>query len=135
MASTPESSIDSEYGTGGAESRDGLLDEDVHGDPSTPRPATDSRKRGLQSADSNLTKDIAPWIHPTIRVLCKELGAPAAAPHILAGVTTILTLPGPSNDQENQKEVKKDKIPALIAVVYVCVRTARSPSFENASKT
>jgi hypothetical protein len=44
----------------------------------------------------------------------------------LAGVTTILTLPGPSNDQENQKEVKKDKIPALIAVVYVCVRTRLS---------
>jgi hypothetical protein len=54
------------------------------------------------------------------------LGAPAAAPHILAGATTILTLPGPSNDQENQKEVKKDKIPALIAVVYVCVRTRLS---------
>jgi len=52
MASTPESSIDSAYGTRGAELRDGLLD-----DPSTPRPGRDSRKLGLQSADS--TKDIA----------------------------------------------------------------------------
>jgi hypothetical protein len=85
-----------------------------------------SRKRGLQSADS--TNDIAPWIHPTIRGLCKELGAPAAAPHILAGVTTILTLPSPpsSNDGENQKEKKKDKIPALIAAVYFRVRVRLS---------
>jgi hypothetical protein len=126
VASTPESSIDSGYGTGGAESGDGLLDEDVYGDPSTPRPATDSRKRGLQSADSNLTKDIAPWIHPAILGLYKELGEPAAAPHLLAGVTTILTLLGPSNDQENQKEVKKDKILALVAVVYICVCTRLS---------
>jgi origin recognition complex subunit 6 len=89
------------------------------------RPAS-SRKRGLQYADS--TKDIAPWIHPTIRGLCKELGAPAAAPHILAGVTTILTLPSPSlsNDLDNQKEEKKDKVPALIAAIYFFVGTRLS---------
>jgi len=37
-----------------------------------------------------------------------------------------LTLPSPRNDQENQKEVKKDKILVLILVVYVCVRTKLS---------
>ena len=112
MASSP-SSTDSGYVSGGAESRD------IHGDP------PGSRKRGLQSADS--TKDIAPWIYSTIRGLCKEL-APAATSHILEGVTTILTLPSPplSNDGENQKEDKKDKIPALIAAVYFFVRTRLS---------
>ncbi len=63
-----------------------------------------------------------------IRGLCKELGAPAAAPHILAGVTTILTLPSPtlSNSRDNQKEDKKDKLPALIAAVYFFVGTRLS---------
>lgn len=87
----------------------------------TPGRAASSRRRGLQYVDS--TKDIASWIHPTIRGLCKELGAPAAAPHILAGVTTILTLPSPSSsdDRDNQKEDKKDRVPALIAAVYFFV--------------
>jgi hypothetical protein len=43
MAFTPESSIDSGHGTGGAELRDGLHDEDVHVDPSTPGPAAKTR--------------------------------------------------------------------------------------------
>jgi origin recognition complex subunit 6 len=92
----------------------------------TPGRATSSRKRGLQFADS--TKEISPWIHPTIRGLCKELEAPAAAPHILAGVTTILTLPSPSSssDRDSQKEDKKDKKPALIAAVYFFVGTRLS---------
>jgi origin recognition complex subunit 6 len=92
----------------------------------TPGRGASSRKRGLQFADS--TKDIAPWIHPTIRGLCKELAAPAAAPHILAGVTTVLTLPSPSlsNDRENQRQDKKDKVPALIAAVYFFVGTRLS---------
>jgi ankyrin repeat protein len=87
---------------------------------------SDSRKQGLQFADS--PKDIAPWIHPTIWALCKELETPAGAPHILAGVTTILALPSPSlgNGGENQREDKKDKIPALIAAVYFYVRTRLS---------
>jgi origin recognition complex subunit 6 len=47
---------------------------------------------------------------------------------ILAGVTAILTVPSPSlsNDRENQKEDKKDKIPALIAAVYFFVCTKLS---------
>src|SRR4051794_30368768 len=69
-----------------------------------------------------------PPTHPTIRRLCKELGASAAASHILAGVTAILTLPRPSlsNDRENKREDKKDKIPALIAAVYFFVHTRLS---------
>ncbi len=99
MESTPsEASIDSGYITGGH----------------------------LDGPGSDGTKDIAPWIapwiHQTIRRLCNKLGAPAAAPHILAGVTTILTQPSPSsnNAEENQK------IPALIAAVYLSVCTRLS---------
>jgi hypothetical protein len=68
------------------------------------------------------------WIYPIIRGLCKELAAPAAEPLIWAGVTTILALPSPpsSNDGENQKEDKKDKILALITAVYIFVRTKLS---------
>jgi hypothetical protein len=39
--------IDFEYGTGRAEPTDGLLDEDVHGDPSTARPAIGGEQWGL----------------------------------------------------------------------------------------
>jgi origin recognition complex subunit 6 len=48
--------------------------------------------------------------------------------HVLAGVTTILTPPSPplSNDGENKRDDKKDKIPALIAAVYFYVRTRLS---------
>jgi len=110
MASAPSeaSPIDSGYVTGGA-------DEDICGNP--------GRAPGSES-----TKYIAPWIHPIIDGLCKELGAPAATLHILAGVTTILSLPSPpsSNDGENQKENKKENIPALIAAVYFYVRTRLS---------
>lgn len=93
---------------------------------STPTRALSSRKRGLQFADS--TREIAPWIHPTIRALCQESKAPAAAPHILAGVTTILTLPSPSvsGNRDHSTEDKKDKLPALIAAVYFFVRTRLS---------
>jgi origin recognition complex subunit 6 len=89
----------------------------------TPGRTAGSRRRGLQFV--NTAKDVAPWIHPVIRGLCKCLSAPAAAPHILAGVTTILTLPSPlSNGQDGTKDDKKDKVPALIAAVYffVCTR-------------
>jgi hypothetical protein len=114
MAFSP-SSIDSGYVTGGAESRGGHLDGDIDG--------LGSRKRGLQSAESTSTKGIAPWIHPIIQGLCNELGAPAAVPHILAGVTTILTLPSPP---PSNYRGKNDKTPALIAALYFYVRTKLS---------
>jgi origin recognition complex subunit 6 len=88
----------------------------------TPR----TQRRGLQYGSSASTQDVAPWIHPTIRALCKELKAPAAAPNILAGVTTVLTQPSPAL-ASNRDELTPDrigKIPALIAAVYffVCTR-------------
>jgi hypothetical protein len=78
----------------------------IHGDFSTPERPLGLRKRGLQSANS--TEDVAPWIHPTIRGLCKELGAPDAAPYILTGVTTILTLLSPSEQRRRESKGRQE---------------------------
>ena len=80
---------------------------------------------GSARGNKVLTKDvkeIPPWIDPTISRLCKELEAPAAVPHTLAGVKTILTQPCPNN----QKEIKTDKLPAMIIAVYFFVSTKLS---------
>lgn len=66
---------------------------------------------------------------PTIRQLCTALHAPAAPPHVLAGVTSILTLPPPhvaNNSPSTAIERKKDKIRALIIAVYLFVATRLS---------
>lgn len=62
---------------------------------------------------------------PTIRHVCKALGAPAAPHHIFAGVSSILTLPAPrTGAEEASKEESSDvNVPALIIVVYLLVVT------------
>jgi origin recognition complex subunit 6 len=92
----------------------------------TPGSASNSRKRGLRFTDAG--NDVAVWIPFAVRALCKELNAPAAVPHVLAGVTTILTQRSPflGNCEENLLEDKKDKQPALIAAVYCFVGTRMS---------
>jgi origin recognition complex subunit 6 len=71
------------------------------------------------------------WIQPVIRLLCKDLETPRAAPHIIAGVETILTLPSPSSLLASTPSLKQKsspgrgeitgKIPALIASVWFFV--------------
>lgn len=96
----------------------------------TPYRTTPSRpaRRGLQFADT--TTDIPSWIHPTIRAMCKTLQAEGAAPHILAGVTTVLTLPSPASisatTEASERKDKKDKLPALLAAVNFFVGTRLS---------
>ena len=66
---------------------------------------------------------------PTVRRLCTALGAPAAPPHVFAGVSSILTLPAPlqsSNGAAASSEPKRDKIPAIIIAVYLLVTTRLS---------
>jgi origin recognition complex subunit 6 len=90
--------------------------------PTPLRPVRQPRKSLLFS--SSLPSDISAWIHPTIRHLCTSLHAPAAAHHILAGVTTILTTPSPvASEGSGKGEDKKDRIPALLGAVYFFVRT------------
>lgn len=71
----------------------------------------------------------------TIRQLCAALGAPAAPPHVLAGVTSILTLPPPhvaTSRSGTAGQRKTDKIPALIVAVYLFV-AARLSGEETSS--
>ena len=62
---------------------------------------------------------------PTIRHLCRALGAPAAPHHVLAGVSSILTLPAPRSDDKATPfgESENANISALIIVVYLLVIT------------
>lgn len=95
------------------------------------------------------------WVMPAIRVLCEELGAPAAPPHIYAGVSSILTLQAPvqkvDNPAKNEKEQRQSKvrqakgpiqgdtkIPALIVavslLVYTCLSGKSTPPAEYARR-
>ena len=63
---------------------------------------------------------------PTIRHLCKSLGAPNAPPHVFAGVSSILTLPPPREFDPKAITVESTrnlKIPALIVAVFFIVTT------------
>ena len=62
---------------------------------------------------------------PLIRHLCKAFNAPAAPPHVFAGVSSILTLPAPSELDHKAPPDSGEQInvPALIIVVYLLVAT------------
>lgn len=67
---------------------------------------------------------------PAIRRLCAALDAPAAAPHVFAGVSSILTLPLPQHDGPSTGSTgkdggarKRDKVPALMIAVFLFVAT------------
>lgn len=78
-----------------------------------------ARKSELQHGGRGL--EIPAWIHPMIRGLCAKLEAKGAAPHVLAGVSSVLTLPTPK--MVNGESTGKEKIPALIAAVFILART------------
>lgn len=82
------------------------------------RTPTKSRKSELAHGGRGL--EIAAWIHPVIRGLCARLETRGAAPHVLAGVSSVLTLPTPKPEGGDGK---KEKIPGLVAAVYILVHT------------
>lgn len=89
---------------------------------STPLKPTTPRKKAKSQA--TLASDVPKWVMPTIRHLCRALGAPAAPHHVFAGVSSILTLPAPRVDLENASEEPQSvNISALIIVVYLLVVT------------
>ncbi|KAI9721989.1 MAG: hypothetical protein M1812_001948 [Candelaria pacifica] len=89
------------------------------------KPAT-PRKRGIQHGAN--PSEVPTWIMPTIRKLCIALGVPAAPAHVLAGVSSILTLPAPSNDGKRTAVAGQriDNVPALIVAVLFYVTTRLS---------
>lgn len=60
--------------------------------------------------------------------MCKALGAPAAPPHVFAGVSSILTLPAPNEGAKTGEKPPIDQVnvSALAIVVYLLVRTRLS---------
>ncbi|KFY89612.1 hypothetical protein V500_05591 [Pseudogymnoascus sp. VKM F-4518 (FW-2643)] len=83
------------------------------------RPPKKSRKSELSHGGRG--REIPAWIRPMVRGLCEELKAKGATAHVLAGVGSVLTLPTPKPEKGDKKE--KEKIPALVAAVYVLVHT------------
>lgn len=65
---------------------------------------------------------------PLIRRICKALGAPAAPHHVFAGVSSILTLPAPNQEdrQTERDSVEQVNVAAVIIAVYVLVYTRLS---------
>ncbi|KAI9772182.1 MAG: hypothetical protein M1835_006287 [Candelina submexicana] len=92
----------------------------------TPQKPITPRRKGIQHGASTI--EIPAWIMPTVRKLCVALGAPAAPAHVLAGVTSILTLPAPSEDGKRTAVSgrRTEKIPALIVAVLFYVMTRLS---------
>ncbi|KAI9787207.1 MAG: hypothetical protein M1839_003442 [Geoglossum umbratile] len=87
-----------------------------------------ARNPVVTAASALATSAIPAWVTLAISHLCTKLLAPAAIPHVVDGVTSIITQPSPflSNDKSAPPEGKKDKIPALIIAVYFFVTTRLS---------
>ncbi|KAL8894303.1 MAG: hypothetical protein Q9192_004433, partial [Flavoplaca navasiana] len=91
---------------------------------STPSQAVRKRKREITISDQEPA-----WVIKDIRRLCKQLGAPAATPHVFAGVSSILTFPAPNQDAMTEKDLERLRslsIEPLIVGVYTLVRTRLS---------
>ncbi|KAL8888827.1 MAG: hypothetical protein Q9215_003818 [Flavoplaca cf. flavocitrina] len=91
---------------------------------SNPSQTVRKRKRELTISDQEPA-----WVIKDIRGLCKQLGAPAATPHVFAGVSSILTVPAPNQDAMTEKDLEKLRslsIEPLIVGVYTLVRTRLS---------
>ncbi|KAI9703841.1 MAG: hypothetical protein M1836_007612 [Candelina mexicana] len=91
----------------------------------TPQKPLTPRRRGIQPGASTL--EIPAWIMPTVRKLCVSLGAPAAPAHVLAGVSSILTLQAPKDGKRTVfSGGRTEKVPALIVAVLFYVMTRLS---------
>lgn len=66
---------------------------------------------------------------PAIRGLCKSFEAPAAPPHVYAGVSSILTIPAPIEQDVDDGHIERLRsmgVEALVVAVYILVRTRMS---------
>lgn len=72
--------------------------------------------------------EVPRWVMPLSRHLCKALGAPAAPHHVFAGVSSILTLPTPNQeDRRTERDpAEQVNVAALVMAVYVLVYTRLS---------
>ena len=97
--------------------------------PRTPTKPTLSKahsSRGKTNSDQHtFAAEVPKWVMPLIRHLCKAFDAPAAPPHVYAGVSSILTLPAPkkADPKAGASSGEKVNVSALIIVVYLLVAT------------
>ncbi|KAL8817230.1 MAG: hypothetical protein Q9223_003897 [Gallowayella weberi] len=103
--------------------------------PVTPRkpvrtsPRIQYSGRQERKRETTILEEVPSWGMKAIRGLCKRLGAPAAPPHVFAGVSSILTMPRPfeqSVEVEEMEVLRSMSVEALIITVYVVVRTRLS---------
>ena len=100
--------------------------------PRTPAKSTPFKARTPKSRSSHgrqaFASEVPKWVMPLIRHLCRALGAPAAPVHVFAGVSSILTLPAPTQvNHESEKALLKPlNVSALVIVVYLLVSTRLS---------
>ncbi|TVY33316.1 hypothetical protein LSUB1_G007102 [Lachnellula subtilissima] len=74
-------------------------------------------KKGLRyAANKERDERVPKWVAPVVRKMCREMENPAAVPHVLAGVESILTQPCPDGEQNMQ-----GKAPALVAACWFFV--------------
>ncbi|TVY19061.1 Origin recognition complex subunit 6 [Lachnellula arida] len=74
-------------------------------------------KKGLKYAGNKERDERVPkWVAPVVRKMCREMENPAAVPHVLAGVESILTQPCPNGEQKME-----GKVPALVAASWFFV--------------
>lgn len=89
---------------------------------------TPTKQRRTELRHGGRTSEVPPWVIHSTRAICRQLEAPGAIPHVLAGVETVLSQPPPKAGDRNPadqkgKHAKPEKIPALIAAVYVLSHT------------
>lgn len=79
-------------------------------------------KPGLRYGGMSRDAGLPMWVGPAIRVLCRELSARRAAPHVYAGVESVMFLPCPRGGEKTMR----GKTPALVAAVlfYVMIKMA-----------
>ncbi|KAL8713060.1 MAG: hypothetical protein Q9220_002920 [cf. Caloplaca sp. 1 TL-2023] len=85
--------------------------------------------RAKRKRATTVSGNVPSWVMPAIRGLCKRLGAPAAPPHVFAGVSSVLTLPSPvepTSDDDQIERLRRLSVDALIVSIYILVRTRLS---------
>ena len=104
--------------------------------PSKAKVIATTTPRSRREERNAIVTEVPPWVMKAIRSLCKGLDAPAASPHVFAGVSSILTVPSPTENLIPNSELVHLRgldTAALIVAVYLFVR-ARLSGEELAEK-
>ncbi|KAK8251824.1 origin recognition complex, subunit 6 [Phyllosticta capitalensis] len=94
--------------------------------------------RSSRAAEAKEDGEPPEWSMPLIRALCKAFAAPAAVPHVYAGLRSVVRLTSsssslssstrsrPARETARAKSLAEDELPALIVVLLLFVMTRMS---------